>query len=404
MPNRSYKTSGRRCKKHDSSVEALYLDHSATSPLREEVLDAMLPYMKGHFGNPSSTHSAGTRARRAVEEARDQVAQLVGASAEEIVFTSGGTESNNHVLRGCFPEACFGSRRLVVSTIEHPSVLSTAEDLRESRGVDTRKVSVDENGILRLDMLEDLISPQTALASIMQANNETGTLQPIADIVSICREKGIPLHVDAVQAAGTIPLNVSEPPVDFLTLSAHKLGGPMGIGACFIRKGCQLAHLITGGGQQAGRRSGTENLPAIVGFGKACEMIARSLDTESARLAALRDDLERFLLAEFCGASTNGSINTRAPHILSVCFPGWNAESLVAAWDKIGICASAGSACSAGSVKASHVLLAMGRSPASARASVRFSLGHSTTAEEIEEVTKRLRIWHEDVSDRALAL
>lgn len=394
------KPRGRGHDRPHQTRDSVYLDHSATSPLRAEVLDAMMPYMKGRFGNPSSTHSAGTEARKAVERARGQVAKLVGALPEEIVFTSGGTESNNYVFRGLFPEPCFGSARLVVSMVEHPSVLTTAEDLREHRGVDTRNVAVDEDGIVRLDVLEDLIIAQTVLVSIIHTNNETGTLQPLETVSAICQSRGVLLHSDVVHAVGSMRVDVNAPPVDFLSLSAHKIGGPMGVGACFVRNGRQLTHLLTGGGQQTGRRSGTENVPGIVGFGTVCEMVARNQCSEYARLAVLRDDLEAFLLRDFPGALTNGSAIFRAPHILNVCFPGCDAESLVSAWDKIGISASAGSACSAGALKPSHVLAAMGKSPACARASVRFSLEHNTSAGEIEEVKRRLRLWLAEVSGR----
>ena len=374
----------------------IYLDHSATSPIDPEVLDAMLPFLHDDFGNPSSAHTYGASARRAVQNAREHVAALINASADEIVFTSGGTESNNLVIRGVFcGRACRG-RRLIVSAVEHVSVLVTAQSLRESYGVDVRKISVGRDGILRIEELTDSINPETTLVSVMYVNNETGTIQPIDEVVLACKEEKVLFHSDVVQAAGMIPMDVVKLPVDFLTISSHKIGGPKGTGACFIRRGTKIAPILTGGGQERELRSGTENVAAIVGFGKACEIAKCHIRKGVSHVSALRNQLEEGLLSSFPMMSTNGSREDRAPHILNVTVPGLDAERLVMALDAGGICASAGSACSSGSLEPSHVLLAMGASPKDARSAIRFCLGTRTDEGEIAAAVQCIKkVLHE---------
>jgi cysteine desulfurase len=377
----------------------IYLDHNATTPVDPKVLEAMLPYLGLEFGNPSSAHSVGQRASQAVERARESVAALIGARASEVVFTSGGTEADNAAIFGLFTpkmishalrtqkesgrESGWAPLHVVTTAIEHDAVLNACRVL-EGRGVAVSFVPVGRNGVVTPEAIRSAIRPETVLISVMHANNEIGTVQPIEEIARIAAEAHIRFHTDAVQSAGKIPIDVKRLGVDLLSLSAHKLYGPKGAGALFVRKGVELDPLLHGGQNERGRRAGTENVPAIVGFGKACEFARENLEQTSSRVSALRDRLEAGLLARIAGARVNGDPSRRVPNTSSLMLPGAESESLVIALDLAGLACSAGAACSSGAVDPSHVLAAIGLTPAEARSSVRLSLGRTTTPEEID--------------------
>ena len=360
----------------------VYLDYHATTPVDPRVLEAMLPYFTDVFGNPaSSSHAWGWRAQEAVESARRAVAALVGASAREIVFTSGATESNNFAIFGVADAPHAGARRHVVtSAIEHKSILEASRRL-ESMGWRRTVVPVHRDGRIDLDALAGAVTDDTALVSIMAANNEIGVIQPIAEIAEIAHARGALVHVDAAQAAGKIPIDVAALGVDLLSLTAHKLYGPKGCGAIFIRKRTELAPLIMGGGQERGARAGTLNVPGIVGLGKACELCRAEMPQESARLAALRDRLLAGLTAGLEGVTVNGSMTHRLPHNLHVSFDAVDGEALLVGIGDIAV--SSGSACSSASATPSHVLTAiLGDEVPSA--SIRFGLGRFTTEDHID--------------------
>jgi cysteine desulfurase len=377
----------------------IYLDHNATTPVASEVLEAMLPYLGPEFGNPSSAHSVGQRAGHAVERARESVAALIGARASEIVFTSGGTEADNCAIFGLvslknLSAATRGLKEsgresgtpllhVITTAIEHDAVLNACRAL-EARGVAVTFVPVGSDGVVSPDAIRSAIRPETVLISVMHANNEIGTVQPIDEISRIAAEAHIRFHTDAVQSAGKIPVDVKRLGVDLLSLSAHKFYGPKGAGALFIKKGVELDPLLHGGQNERGRRAGTENVPAIVGFGKACELARQNFADTSSHLSTLRDRLEAGLLARIPGARVNGDPSRRVPNTSSLMLPGADSESLVIALDLAGLACSAGAACSSGAVDPSHVLTAIGLTPAEARSSVRFSLGRATTPEEID--------------------
>jgi len=372
----------------------VYLDNAATSPLAPEVFEAMKPYFMEQFGNASSVHWYGQQAKAAVEEARAQVARLLNARTAEVIFTSGGTESDNEALFGVVEAARLGARaggdgvrntgpvHVITTTIEHHAVLHSAQVL-ESRGIAVTYLPVGADGVLDPADLERAIRPETVLISVMFANNEIGTIQPVEEIGRMAHAHGICFHTDAVQAVGKIPVDVEKCHVDLLSLSAHKFHGPKGTGAMYIRKGTNLAPLIYGGHHERDRRAGTENVPGIVGLGKAAALVDACLEC-NARLAALRDQLETEVLTRVPGTAVNGDRTRRVPGTSNLRFDGVDGGSLVIALDLQGVACSAGSACSSGSATPSHVLTAIGLSPDQARSSVRFSLGHSTTAEDIE--------------------
>jgi cysteine desulfurase len=377
----------------------IYLDHNATTPVDPRVLEAMLPYLGPEFGNPSSAHSVGQRASQAVERARESVAALIGARASEIVFTSGGTEADNAAIFGLFTpkmishalraqmesgrESGGAPLHLVTTAIEHDAVLNACRVL-DGRGIAVTFVPVGRDGVVTPHAIRSAIRPETVLISVMHANNEIGTVQPIEEIARIAAEAHIRFHTDAVQSAGKIPIDVKRLGVDLLSLSAHKLYGPKGVGALFVRKGVEIDPLLHGGQNERGRRAGTENVPAIVGFGKACEFARENLEQASSHVSALRDRLEAGLLARIPGARVNGDSALRVPNTSSLMLPGAESESLVIALDLAGLACSAGAACSSGAVDPSHVLAAIGLTPAEARSSVRLSLGRTTTPEEID--------------------
>ncbi|MFQ6133462.1 MAG: cysteine desulfurase family protein [Armatimonadota bacterium] len=367
----------------------VYLDHAATTPVHPEVLEAMVQYLGEHFGNASSGHRWGRRAREGVDIAREQVADLVGARPDEIVFTSGGTEADNLALRGCLL-AMRGKRGgLVTAAAEHHAVLETAEEL-ERAGHDVTILGVDEWACVDPEAVRGAVGADTALVSVMLANNEVGTIQPVAEIAEVAHQAGAFMHTDAVQAAGGMAVDVAELGVDLLSLSAHKIYGPKGVGALYVRRGTRLAPIVTGGEQELGRRGGTENVAGIVGMGKACELMKQSLPQESQHLAKLRDRLRDGLLERVPKARFNGHPERRLPNNAHFLFPGALGETVVVALDEQGVAASSGSACATGSTEASHVLTAMGVPRDQAHDSLRLSVGRATTAEDIEYVLEVL--------------
>ncbi|MBI5502800.1 MAG: cysteine desulfurase [Deltaproteobacteria bacterium] len=364
-------------------MSRVYLDHNATTPVAPEVLDELLPYLRDEFGNASSTHWWGQRARAAVERARERVAELLGADPAEIVFTSGGTEAANQVLRGASEAAGGPGAAVVASAVEHHAVLAPCARLEEL-GTRVVRVPVDREGVVDVDALAGTLGERTALVAVMLANNEVGTIQPVDRVVEAARARGVPVFTDAVQAVGRIPVDVRALGVDFLSLSGHKLYGPKGVGALYVRRGTRVAPLLRGGEHEGGRRAGTSNVPGIVGLGRACELARARLDGDAARLRALRDRLEAGIRARLPDARVHGHPSLRLPNTLSVGFPGVEGESLLMNLDLLGFAVSTGSACNAGSLRPSHVLLAMGRTPEEAHAAVRFSLGRGNTEAEID--------------------
>src|SRR5580698_6320779 len=363
----------------------IYLDYNATTPVDREVLEAMLPYFSGSFGNASSIHSAGQRGRAAVDAERESVATLLGAKPSEIVFTCGGTEADNLALFGTVAHCVQPRKHMVTTAIEHHAVLNCAEAL-EKQGVDVTYVPAGRDGIVDPDEIREAIRPETVLISVMLANNETGTIQPIEEIGRIAAEEDIDFHCDAVQAAGKLPLDVNRLGVDLLSISAHTIYGPKGTGALYVRSGTPLEPQFHGGHHERDRRPGTENVPGIVGLGKAAELARKNLMTDCARISSLRNRLEDALLAACADARVNGNRAQRVSNTSNISFHAAGGEALVIALDLQGISCSTGAACSSGAVGPSHVLMAIGLSADEARSSLRFSLGRTTTAEEIDQV------------------
>ena len=364
----------------------VYLDYNATAPPAPEVVDAVTQVVRDHVGNPSSVHAFGQRAKALVDDARQDVAALIDADPTEVVFTAGGTEADNLALRGAAEALEAGPRRRVVTSgLEHEAVLNTVKAL-ERRGWQVTRLSTSESGIVDPGALRQAIGSDTALVSIMHANNEVGTIQPVAELAAIAREHGALFHTDAVQSVGKIPVSVRELGVDLLALSGHKFGGPLGAGALYVRRGVRLLPYLTGGRQERNRRAGTENVPAIAGLGVAASLARRKLASEGPRLRQLRDRLESDILRLVPGTAVNGDRTARVPNTTNIGFDGIEAESLLIALDLEGIAVSTGSACSSGSLEPSHVLRAMGHSTARARNSLRFSLGAGTTDADLDAV------------------
>ena len=373
-------------------MNRVYLDFNATTPVEPEVLDAMLPYFSGEFGNAASIHTPGQRARAAVETAREQVAALIGSRPQEIVFTSGGTESDNHAIFGIVASSftSFTSSTSLTSTphiittaIEHEAVLNTCQAL-EKEGARVTYLPTDRDGLIDLDELRRSIRPETVLITIMHANNELGTVQPLEEIGRITTEADVYFHTDAVQSTGKIPIAVNALQVDLLSISGHKLYAPKGIGALYVRGGTRLRQLLYGGHHQRGFRPGTENVAGIVGLGKAAEMARKSLAEDAQRVSALRDQLQQGLLHRVPQSRVNGGAAPRTPNTTNLVFPGVEGEALLIALDLKGLACSTGAACSSGAVEPSHVLTAIGLPPEEARASLRFSLGRHTTSADID--------------------
>lgn len=365
--------------------DRVYLDHNATTPLDPRVLEAMLPHLGEGFGNPSSLHWFGQRARAAVEQARARVAALIGAQPAEIVFTASGSESDNMALRGVVAKARGARRRVIASSIEHHAVLNCVKALGEE-GCASALARVDESGQLDLDDLRAKLDDETLLVSVMRANNETGVLQPVAEVARLAHAAGALVHCDAVQAGGKTPLDVRELDVDLLTLSAHKLYGPKGAGCLYVRRATPLRPLVSGGAQERNRRAGTENVPGIVGFGVAAELARETLAADAERVGVLRDRLEERLL-RIPGAARNGEA-PRLSNTANLSFAGIDAEALVIAIDLEGVAASTGAACAAGGIEPSHVLQAMGFSPQRVQSSLRLSLGRATTEADVDRAAQ----------------
>lgn len=364
----------------------VYMDHGATTPVREEVLEAMLPFLREKFGNPSSIHSRGREVRQAVEAARETVAAILGAEPGEIFFTSGGTESNNIALRGT---AAIKNRcHLISSSIEHHAVLDVCKDLQK-QGHGVTFLPVDSSALVNLRVLEEAIVPETALISIMMGNNEVGSIQPISEIGALARKRGILFHTDAVQAVGQVPVNVKELQVDFLSLSAHKFNGPKGVGVLYVRKGVPLAPLYRGGGQERKLRPGTENVAGIIGLARALELAATKLPEKMYYLQTLRDTLIKGLL-RIDDVVLNGHPRQRLPGNVNVSFKYVEGESLLLSLDLQGVAASSGSACTSGSLDPSHVLMAMGLDPEIAHGSLRLTLGLGNDEADVEYVLQVL--------------
>jgi len=373
-------------------MQRIYLDHNATTAVDPAVLDAMLPYFSSDFGNASSIHTFGQRARAAVETAREQVATLLNARPQEIVFTSGGTESDNHAIFGV-AQALLPAlsevegpvrpgTHIITTTIEHEAVLNACQAL-EKQGLAVTYLPVNREGLINLDDLRRALRPETVLITVMHANNELGTIQPLADIGQIAAEADVYFHTDAVQSAGKIPVDVKALQLDLLSISGHKFYAPKGVGALFIKSGTRLRQLLYGGHHQRGFRPGTENVAGIVGLGKAAELARVSLENDVARVSRLRDTLEQGILASIPDSRVNSTNAPRTPNTTNILFPGLEGEALVIALDLKGLACSTGAACSSGAVEPSHVLTAIGLPAPEARASIRFSLGRHTTESEI---------------------
>lgn len=376
-------------------MKRIYLDHSATTPLDPLVLEAMVPYFQGIFGNASSVHSFGREARAVLEESRERIARVIGARNDEVFFTSGGTEADNYAVKGVARSgARRGRNRIIVSAIEHHAVIHAAESLR-AEGIQVEILSVDQYGMVDPEELRRKLSDQTSLVSVMHANNEIGTIQPLREVVEVTKSAGAVVHSDTVQTAGKLPLRFSEMGVDLLALSAHKFYGPKGIGAIVIRKGTLIDPLIVGGSQESNRRAGTESVALAVGFATALELSHSVMEQESHRMGELRGKLTRELLSSFPALLINGHPQRVLPHILSISFDSatypLDGDALIMGMDLRGVAVTSGSACTSGSLQPSHVLRAMGRDERTAKATVRFSFGKGTTEEDMNYAASALK-------------
>ncbi|WP_166511931.1 cysteine desulfurase NifS [Desulfallas thermosapovorans] len=365
-------------------MRRVYFDHSATTPVRPEVAEVMQNYLTANFGNPTSLHYFGRQVRKALEEAREKVAAAIGAKPEEIVFTSGGTESDNMAIHGVAMINKNRGNHIITSAVEHHAVINTVKALGK-QGFTVTILPVDKYGLVSVEDLANAITDKTILISIMHANNEVGTIQPIEELAAVAREKGIPFHTDAVQSMGKIPVNVDKLGVDLLTISGHKIYGPKGVGALYIRKGTRWRQsLFHGGAQERLRRAGTENVPGIIGLGKACELAVQDLEKESAYLTTLRDKLIKEVMDRISNVRVTGHPTRRLPNHASFCFEFIEGESMLLSLDMKGIAASSGSACTSGSLEPSHVLLAMGIPHELAHGSIRITLGRDNTEADID--------------------
>jgi len=369
-------------------VKTVYVDNNATTKVAPEVLEVMLPYFSEYYGNPSSMHFFGGQVQKRVDEARAKVADFLGAEPSEIVFTSCGTESDNAAILGTL-DSYLEKRHLITTRVEHPAVGNVSTYLGR-KGYRVTELSVDREGRLDLDELKESLTDETALVTIMYANNETGVIFPIEEIGEVVKARGIPFHTDGVQTAGKIPLNMKKSKLDMLSLSGHKLHAPKGIGVLYIRKGTRFSPFMIGGHQEKGRRGGTENVPYIIGLGKACELAKKHLDEENAKVKALRDYLEAKLLEKIPNTLVNGDRVHRLPNTVSVSFEYVEGESILLLLSDLGICASSGSACTSGSLEPSHVLRAMGVPFTAAHGSIRFSLSIYNTKEEMDYIIEHL--------------
>ncbi len=369
-------------------MKPVYVDNNATTQVAPEVMEAMQPYFRELYGNPSSMHSFGGQVGPSLRQAREQVAALIGADPGEIIFTSCGSESDNTAIRSalaCYPE----KRHLVISRVEHPAIRSLAASL-EKEGYRVTEIPVDSQGHLDMGKLRASLTPDTAIVSIMWANNETGVIFPVEEIAELVHRHGILFHTDAVQAVGKIPINLSRTRIDMLSLSGHKLHAPKGVGALYVRKGTKFSPFLVGGHQEKGRRAGTENVPGIIGLGRGCQLAAANLERENQRVRALRDRLETELLRRIPDAVVNGDPEQRLPNTSNISFAYVEGESILLLLNEFGICASSGSACTSGSLEPSHVIRAMGVPFTMAHGSIRFSLSIYNTEEEIDFIIDKL--------------
>lgn len=381
-------------------MRQVYLDNSATTPIKGDVLKEMLPFLTEHFGNASSLYTPGLVARRALDEAREKVAALINAKANEVYFTGCGSESDNWVLKGVASSLKSKGNHIITTVTEHPAMLRTCEYL-DKNGYEVTYLGIDDQGRLNPAELEAAIKDTTILVSIMMVNNEIGTIHPIKELAAIAKKHGVLFHTDAVQALGNVPIDVKDLGVDFLSMSAHKIYGPKGVGGLYIRRGAKLGTLIFGGGQESGKRAGTENVAGIVGFGKAAELALNSLDEHIKHSTEIRNYLAEKLTAEIPDVIINGSMDNRHPGNLNVTFKYIEGESILIQLDACGICISTGSACSSKSLKPSHVLSALGVPVELIHGTVRFSVGDFTTKEDIDytvECTKKVVAWLRDLS------
>ncbi len=369
-------------------MKTIYFDNNATTKVDERVLEEIRPLFCELYGNPSSMHTFGGQIGRRISQARQQVATLLGCEPDEIIFTSCGTESDNTAIMGAL--AAVPNRRKVITTrVEHPAVLAVCREL-ENRGYTVVELNVDKQGRLNLSELSKQLDDDTALVTIMYANNETGVIFPIEEIAELVTGRGITFHTDAVQAVGKIPLNLKKSKIDLLSLSGHKLHGPKGVGVLFVRKGTRLSPFMLGGHQEAGKRAGTENVPGIVGLGKACELALMNIDKENKKVKYLRDKLEQAILKECPDCRLNGDKDNRLPNTTNISFEYIEGEAILLMLDQRGICASSGSACTSGSLEPSHVLRAMGVPFTAAHGSIRFSLSRYNTEEEVDYAIEKI--------------
>ncbi len=372
-------------------MKTVYLDNNATTRVAPEVREAMEPFLGEMYGNPSSMHTFGGQVRKYVDRAREQVAALIGAEPSEVIFTSCGSESNNAAILGAAEAIGVRKRHIITTRVEHPAVLEPCRYL-EKAGYRLTELPVDREGRLDLDALESSITDDTALVSVMWANNETGVVFPVARAAEIVKAKGSIFHCDGVQAAGKLPIDLGEVPADLLTISGHKLHAPKGVGVLYVRKGTKLVPLVKGGHQEAGKRAGTENVPYIVGLGRACELAREHVAEESTRVKELRDRLEEGILATCPDVRVNGTRRERLPNTLNVSFEFVEGEAILLMLDALGVCASSGSACTSGSLEPSHVMRAMGVPFTAAHGSIRFSLSRYTTGEEVDHVLEHIPV------------
>ncbi len=369
-------------------MDTIYFDNNATTRVAEEVFSEIQPYFCEMYGNPSSMHTFGGQVGVKIREARERVAELLGCEPSEVIFTGCGTESDNTAIMGAL-SAKPNRRKVITSRVEHPAVLAVCRSL-ERHGYEVIEVGVDANGRLDFDELDKQVDDDTAIVSIMYANNETGNIFPIERIAELCKSRGVVFHTDAVQAVGKIPLKMSESEIDLLSLSGHKLHAPKGIGVLYVRKGTRLTPYMLGGHQEGGRRAGTENVPGIIGLGKAAELAGANLAEENSRVKALRDKLENAILKSCTDARINGDVENRLPNTSNISFEYIEGEAILLMLDKFGICASSGSACTSGSLEPSHVLRAMGVPFTAAHGSIRFSLSRYNTDEEVDFAIEKI--------------
>lgn len=369
-------------------METIYFDNNATTRVADEVLREIRPLFCELYGNPSSMHTFGGQIGRKIKKAREQVAALLGCDPAEVIFTSGGTESDNAAIKGAIAAAP-NKRKVITTRVEHPAVLAVCRDL-QNLGYTVVEIGVDKQGRLDLGEIEAQIDENTAIVTIMHANNETGTIFPVEEIARSVADKGVVFHTDAVQAVGKMPLNLSRSRIDLLSVSGHKLHAPKGVGVLYVRKGTRLSPFMLGGHQESGRRAGTENVPGIVGLGKACELAAENIEVENTRVKKLRDKLEKAILESCPDCRINGDAENRLPNTTNISFEYIEGEAILLMLDRFGICASSGSACTSGSLEPSHVLRAMGVPFTAAHGSIRFSLSRYNTEDQIDFTVEKM--------------